>query len=255
MSEVGRSQENSGFDGLEGLPAMSPHERKDKPGLGLRLKDILHRPKILVPILCPAYAPSALVTAPAGRKAALMRIRRAIASLVKFRAPSRDDELMPPPAKKSGRARATNRPWPNSHTPGGSVWARRFRDLCHELAQDQPFAESPPARQHAIKRCAATILSCERLEEEMARGERVNLDTYRQLVSTCARLLRALEGKPPPHSDVAIDVEVAAFDAYLMSEHGATRSLTDQTHVPQAERGPKSRAIMRHERERAIREA
>jgi hypothetical protein len=77
--------------------------------------------------------------------------------------------------------------------PGGTAWARRFRDVLAEIISDLtgPDGLSEGQRQLA-RRCATLSIVCEKMEGEAAAGAEINLQTYGELTDRLGRCLQRL---------------------------------------------------------------
>lgn len=95
-----------------------------------------------------------------------------------------------PPALRS---RASNRPLDLVGGDKRSAAARRFRDLCADLASDAGGIElMSTVRQQLVRRFAGASVLLERLDEQIAQGRAVDVAEYSTLVSTIVRLAQRL---------------------------------------------------------------
>ncbi len=88
---------------------------------------------------------------------------------------------------------------------------RRFRDLTLELEAEAP-GEWTPARRALLRRAVSCAMLCEAAEEQLARGESVDLTGYNRLTNTLRRTLGALgiHGIAMTADDARADAELAA---------------------------------------------
>lgn len=76
---------------------------------------------------------------------------------------------------------------------GRSSQARRFRDVCRQLAADQGGLESlSETRLQLIRRFSALCVHAEALESRLANGERIDISEHSQISSTLVRIASRL---------------------------------------------------------------
>lgn len=99
----------------------------------------------------------------------------------------------------AGRAPAKTRSRLSNHRDllpdldGRSSQARRFRDICRQLANDSGgFDQLSETRLQLIRRFAALCVHCEALESKLANGAPVNITEHSQLSSTLVRIASRL---------------------------------------------------------------
>lgn len=72
---------------------------------------------------------------------------------------------------------------------GRSPWARRYRDMVGMLANEAGGLENlTELRLSLIRRCAALILECEKMEVQLANGETIDVDLLARLSSHVRRI-------------------------------------------------------------------
>lgn len=72
---------------------------------------------------------------------------------------------------------------------GRSPWARRYRDMVGMLANEAGGLENlTELRLSLIRRCAALILECEKMEVQLANGEEIDVDLLARLSSHVRRI-------------------------------------------------------------------
>src|SRR5436309_888289 len=77
--------------------------------------------------------------------------------------------------------------------PGGTAWARRFRDVLAEIVSDLGGADQLSEGQRQIaRRCATIAISCEAMEGEAAAGRPIDLDVYGTLTDRMGRAFQRL---------------------------------------------------------------
>lgn len=93
-----------------------------------------------------------------------------------------------PVTSKSNRSAVTNGKRLHVVRPGDTAWARRFRDVLHEILSDITGPEGISEGQRQLARRAATIcIACERMEGEVAAGGEINLEAYGQMTDRLGR--------------------------------------------------------------------
>jgi hypothetical protein len=93
------------------------------------------------------------------------------------------------------RAAATNKPL--AHLDGRTAAGRRIRDVLERLEAETKRRKGAPqvvGREHLLHRAATLVAEIERIEADLARGQRAELDRYARLTALLARLLLRLGG-------------------------------------------------------------
>ena len=96
------------------------------------------------------------------------------------------------PAPKT-RSAVSNRTRLFAQTDARSAWGRRYRDLVHDIGRDLGGVETLPELKLAlVRRAAALVTECEKLEARLAEGEEVDVDLLGRLTGHTRRLAEIL---------------------------------------------------------------
>lgn len=76
---------------------------------------------------------------------------------------------------------------------GRSPWARRYRDLVAQLASDAGGIEAlSELKLSLVRRAAALTLECERMEDALASGKSVDVDTLARVAGHLRRICETI---------------------------------------------------------------
>ncbi len=94
---------------------------------------------------------------------------------------------------------------------GRSAWARRFRDLVNQIADESGgLAHISELKLQLIRRYATLAIEAEALESKLANGKRVDLDVLARISGHCRRLAQQIgldRVKPDQTPDLAAIVK------------------------------------------------
>jgi hypothetical protein len=99
---------------------------------------------------------------------------------------------------------------------GRSAGARRFKDLCTDLAADLG-GDLGEAQRLEIRTVAGIVVHAEQLTAAMINGQKVDTEQLIRLANTANRMLNALRSKRQPRKRVSPRAEL---DAYLSRRSG-----------------------------------
>jgi hypothetical protein len=101
--------------------------------------------------------------------------------------------VSPPPKNRTPRKRMDGARSIMTEVDGRSAYARRWRDLCALLISDAGGADRlSELKLGLIRRAATLMLSCERLEADLAEGRPADLDLLGRLVGHTCRIAEVL---------------------------------------------------------------
>ena len=129
--------------------------------------------------------------------------------------------------KAGGRSKMTNARFAGRVTSralfydgdGRSPWSRRYRDLVALFADDAGGLETLTELKLAlIRRCAALVCECERMENALADGEKVDVDLLARLSSHIRRVAESI-GIDRVRRDVTPTI------GELVARHKATKAV------------------------------
>lgn len=122
-----------------------------------------------------------------------------------------DDRFTVIDMSKKQRSRVTNRSTPFVDGDGRSAWARRWKDIVHDLAEDLGGDDAiGEIERSLIRRAASLTVETERLEGLLSQGEAVDIDALGRVVGHLRRVLEQLKGNRPAKRELTLAERLAS---------------------------------------------